>query len=121
VSDPRAVVDEFVGGLDGDTRRHAAGEWGITVEAAGAPLHVGVTVRDGLFQAQAHVAEADVFDPHVLLHFNRQVPLVRFSHTRAGEVWLQGELPLAAVNESELDRFLGLLVRVATEAREAVA
>lgn len=112
-------MDEFVAALDGETRRHAAGEWGITVEAAGAPLHVGVAVRDGLFRAQAHVADADVIDPHVLLHYNRQVPLVRFSHTRAGEVWLQGELPLSAVDARELDRFLGLLVRVATEAREA--
>lgn len=112
-------MDEFVAALDGDTRRHAAGEWGITVEAAGAPLHVGLAVREGLFRAQAHVADAGAVDPHVLLHYNRQVPLVRFSHTRAGEVWLQGELPVAAVDEAQLDRFLGLLVRVATEAREA--
>jgi hypothetical protein len=45
------------------------------------------------------------------------VPLVRFSHTRAGETWIQGELPPAAVSASELDRFLGLLVLAATQAR----
>jgi hypothetical protein len=120
VSDPAAVLDAFVAALDGETRRLGPGEWGMTVDAAGSPLHVGVALREGLLRAQAQVAEPGALDPHTLLHWNRQVPLVRFSHTRAGEVWRQGELPPAAVTPRELDRFLGLLVRVATEAREAV-
>jgi hypothetical protein len=125
MSGPREVVDGYVAALEGETRRLAADEWGLTLEAGGWPLHVGVALRDGLLRAQTQVAEAGALDPHTLLHWNRQVPLVRFSHTRAGEVWLQGELPLAVLTErepgeAELDRFLGLLVRVATEAREAV-
>jgi hypothetical protein len=117
MSDVRAVVDQFVTSLDGDTRRVADGEWGITVDAAGWPLHVGLALRDGLLRAQAAVASAGALDPSDLLRWNRQVPLVRFSHTRAGETWIQGELPLPAVTAAELDRFLGLLVLAATQAR----
>ncbi len=121
MSGPRDVVDGYIAALDGETRHLAPGEWGLTVDAGGWPLHVGVTLREGLLRAQAQVVEAGALDPGDLLRWNRQVPLVRFSHTRAGEVWVQGELPMAAVNAVELDRLLGLLVRVATEAREAVA
>lgn len=113
----RAVVDDFVASLDGDTRRVADGEWGITVDAAGWPLHVGLALRDGLLRAQAEVAGPGALEPEDLLRWNRQVPFVRFSHTRAGEVWIQGELPPAAVSARELDRFLGLLVLAATQAR----
>ncbi|MCW3063109.1 MAG: hypothetical protein JWN32_281 [Solirubrobacterales bacterium] len=117
MSDVRAVVDQFVASLDGETRRVADGEWGISVDAAGWPLHVGLALRDGLLRAQAAVASPGALDPSDLLRWNRQVPLVRFSHTRAGETWIQGELPLAAVSAAELDRFLGLLVLAATQAR----
>ena len=43
---------------------------------------------------------------------------MRFAHTGAGEVYVMGEVPVAAVDEAMLDRFLGLLVRTATMARE---
>jgi hypothetical protein len=115
--DVHAVVDDFVASLEGDTRRVARGEWGITVDAAGWPLHVGLALRDGLLRAQAAVAAPGVLDPSDLLRWNRQVALVRFSHTRAGETWIQGELPLVAVSAAELDRLLGLLVLAATQAR----
>ena len=59
--------------------------------------------------------------PETLLRWNRGLPLVRFTHTGAGAVWVEGDLPLAAVSPDRLDRFLGLLVRVATQAREAAA
>ena len=71
----------------------AFAEWGITVDAAGWPLHVGVAIRDGLLRAQAQVIEPDRIDPHDLLRWNRQIPFVRFAHTRDGEVWIQGDLP----------------------------
>jgi hypothetical protein len=119
--DPRQVVDGFIAALDGDTRRLAADEWGVSVEAGGWPLHVGVALRDGLLRAQAQVAAPGALDPHTLLHWNRQVPLVRFSHTSEGEVWVQTELPPSAITARELDRVLGLLVRVAGEAREVAA
>jgi hypothetical protein len=117
---PSAEIDAYLQGLEGDVRRLAEGEWGLTVDAGGWPLHVGVAIRDGLLRAQAQVADPGALDPEALLRWNRQVPLVGFGLTRSGEVWLGGELPLAAVDAVQLDRFLGLLVRVAHEAREGI-
>jgi Putative bacterial sensory transduction regulator len=117
--DPRTVVEAYIADLEGETRQVAFAEWGITVDAAGWPLHVGVALRDGVLRAQAQVIEAGRIDPHDLLRWNRQVPFVRFAHTRDGEVWIQGDLPLVAVSPAELDRFLGLLVLTATQARQA--
>jgi putative sensory transduction regulator len=114
-----AAIDAYLATLEGETRRVAAGEWGLTVDAAGWPLHVGVALRDGLLRAQAEVVGPGRIDDHVVLHWNRSLPLVRFSHTGAGAVWVQGDLPLEAVSANRLDGFLGLLVRVATQAREA--
>lgn len=117
--DPRSVVDAYIAGLDGETRQVAFAEWGITVDAAGWPLHVGVAIRDGVLRAQAQVIEPGRIDSHDLLRWNRQIPFLRFAHTRDGEVWIQGDLPLVAVSPAELDRFLGLLVLSATQARQA--
>ncbi len=119
--DTTTVVDAFISALEGDTRRVADREWGLTVEAAGWPLHVGVAIRDGLLRAQAEVVEPGRIDPHVLLHWNRSLPLARFSHTGAGAVWVQADLPVEAVDADRLDGFLGLVVRVATQAREATS
>jgi hypothetical protein len=117
--DPRTVVDAYIAGLEGETRQVAFAEWGISVDAGGWPLHVGVAIRDGVLRAQAQVIEADRIDSHDLLRWNRQIPFLRFAHTRDGEVWIQGDLPLVAVSPAELDRFLGLLVLSATQARQA--
>ena len=118
-ADPRTVVEAYVGSLEGDARTVGYAEWGLTLDAAGWPLHVGVAIRDGVLRAQAQVVEAGRIDPHDLLRWNRQIPFVRFGHTAAGEVWIQGDLPLSAVTPAELDRFLGLLVLSATQARQA--
>lgn len=115
----RDVVNRYLSALEGDTRRVADGEWGLSVEAGGWPLHVGVALRDGLLRAQAEVVGAGALDPHVLLHWNRGLPLARFTETGAGDVWVEADLPLEAVTEERLDGFLGLVVRVATQAREA--
>ena len=117
----RDAVDAYLGTLEGETRRVADGEWGLTVDAAGWPLHVGVALRDGLLRAQAEVVGAGAIDPHVLLHWNRGLPLVRFSETGAGDVWVQADLPLEAVSPQRLDGFLGLLVQIATRARQAAS
>ena len=93
-TDAAAAIETYLAALDGETRRVAPGEWGLTVDAAGWPLHVGVALRDGLLRAQAEVVEPGRIDDHVLLHWNRSLPLVRFSHTGAGAVWVQGDLPL---------------------------
>jgi hypothetical protein len=121
MSDPRTVVNGFVSSLEGETRQVAPGEWGITVDAAGWPLHVGVAIREGLLRAQAAVAGPGQLDEHDLLRWNRTVPLIRFAHTRDGEVWVQVDLPLSAVTPAELDRVLGLLVLSATQARQHAA
>jgi Putative bacterial sensory transduction regulator len=117
--EPADVVDEYIAGLDGDTRRVAPAEWGLTVDAAGWPLHVGVALRDGLLRAQGEVVGPGQLAPETLLRWNRGLPLVRFTHTGAGAVWVEGDLPQTAISPDQLDRFLGLLVRVATQAREA--
>ena len=117
--DPRSIVAAYIESLEGETRTVAFAEWGITVDAGGWPLHVGVAIRDGVLRAQAAVMEPDRLEPHDLLRWNRQIPFLRFSHTSAGEVWIQGDLPLVAVSLKELDRFLGLLVLSATQARQA--
>ena len=88
------------------------------MDAAGWPLHVGVAIRDGLLRAQAEVVGPDSIDPHTLLHWNRGLPHARFTETRAGDVWVEADLPLEAVTAERLDGFLGLVVRVATQARE---
>jgi hypothetical protein len=119
--DPGAVVDQYIAALEGDTRQVAPGEWGLTVDAAGWPLHVGVALRDGLLRAQGEVVGPGQLPPETLLRWNRGLPLVRFTHTGAGAVWVEGDLPQAAVSPEQLDRFLGLLVRVATQAREAAS
>jgi putative sensory transduction regulator len=118
--DAAAAIEAYLDALDGETRRVASGEWGLSLDAAGWPLHVGVALRDGLLRAQAEVVEPGRIDDHVLLHWNRSLPLVRFSHSGAGAVWVQGDLPLEAVSAKRLDEFLGLLVRVAIQARESV-
>jgi hypothetical protein len=64
------------------------------------------------------VLPAGLIDPHQLLYWNRQAPLVSFAENRAGEVFLCGELPLEALEIETLDRFLGLLLSSATRARE---
>lgn len=114
----RDVVDAYLAALEGETRRVADGEWGISVEAAGWPLHVGVALRDGLLRAQAEVLRPGAIDPHVLLRWNRGLPHARFTETGAGDVWVEADLPLEAVTPERLDGFLGLVVRVATQARE---
>ena len=116
---PEDVVDRYVADLDGDVRRVSAHEWGISVDSAGWPLHVGVSLRDGLLRAQAEVVGPDRLDPLTLLRWNRGLRLVRFSHTSSGAVYVEGELPAEAVVLARVDGFLGLLVRVATQAREA--
>jgi hypothetical protein len=120
-TDAAAAIETYLEALDGETRRVAASEWGLSVDAAGWPLHVGVALRDGLLRAQAEVLEPGRIDDHVLLHWNRSLPLVRFSHSGAGAVWVQGDLPVEAVSAERLDGFLGLLVRVAIQAREAAS
>lgn len=115
-----ARVRAYLDSLDIDVREVAPGEWGLVLEAAGYALEVGVAVRGELLRAQAAVLPAGLIDPHQLLYWNRQAPFVCFAENMAGEVFVCGELPIAALDHETLDRFLGLLLASATRAREFV-
>jgi hypothetical protein len=111
------TVDQYLQSLDAEARRVSETEWGLTVEAAGWPLHIGVAWRDGLLRAQAEVLGPDQLNDHELLFRNRGLVLVRYAHTSAGDVYVHGELPPELVSSSWLDRLLGMLVDAAVVAR----
>jgi hypothetical protein len=104
--------------LEAEVREIAPGEWGLVLDAAGYVLDVGLTIRGSLLRAQAAVLPQGLIDPHQLLYWNRQAPLVCFAENQAGEVFVCGELPLPSLDTEMLDRFLGLLLASATRARE---
>jgi hypothetical protein len=120
-----SVVDEYVSTLPGETRRLGHGEWGITLpteQGAGWPLDVGLRVADELLRVQAFALAADdAVNPWNFLHWNRGTRIVRFSCTRAGDIWVQGDVPVAAVDDRMVDRLLGLVVEGAVMARSAMS
>jgi hypothetical protein len=115
-----AAVEESLRESGVSWRFVAPGEWGLTVPAGGWDLHVGLALRGGMLAAQAEVLGPGVASERALLRRNRTLRMVRFSMTAAGAVYVQGELPEAAVVPSEVDRLLGLLVAAAEEVRGAV-
>ncbi len=116
-----AAIEACLASGGADWRRVAPGEWGLRADAAGWPLDVGLALRGGLLRAQAEVLAPGRSDPRELLRRNRRLVLVRFGQTRAGAVWIAGELPAAAVSAVEVDRLLGLLVQAADDVRSAAA
>ena len=104
--------------LETHARPVAPGQWRLVLDSAGYVLEVAVAVRGMLLRAEAAVLPAGVIDPHQLLFWNRQAPLVCFAENEAGEIFVSGELPLASLDTEMLDRFLGLLLALATRARE---
>src|SRR5438270_11951571 len=116
----QARVTRFFDSLQSDVHEAAPGEWGLELDAAGFPLHVGVAIRGAMLRAQAAVLPPGVIDPHQLLYWNRQAPFVCFAENRAGEVYVCGELPLESLDAETLDQFLGLLLASAARAREFV-
>ena len=58
-------------------------------------------------QAYAHPAREDL-DPAVFLQWNRQTRIVRLALTRSGDVWVMGDIPVQAVDETQVDRLFGL-------------
>jgi hypothetical protein len=115
---PADRVARFMSSLESEVHEAAPGEWGLVLDAAGYTLNVGVAIRGTLLRAQAAVLPAGLIDPHQLLYWNRQAPLVCFAENQAGEVFVCGELPLEGLQTETLDRFLGLLLASATRARE---
>ncbi len=119
-SSPAEQVESFLSSLDTEVRTVGSGEWGVTLDAAGYVLDVGVAIRGPLLRARAAVLPPGLIDPHQLLYWNRQAPFVCFAENRAGEVFVTGEIPLESLSSEMLDRFLGLLLASATRAREFV-
>src|SRR2546423_6338074 len=119
------VVDQYVSGLPGDTRRLGHAEWGITLRpeaAAGHPLDLGVRIADEMLLAQAFALPAqEGLDPWVFLHWNRQTRFIRMACTRSGDIWVHGDLPVQCVDERVVDRLLGLVVEGATAVRSYAA
>ena len=119
------VVDAYLAGFDGRSRRLSDAEWGLTVppdSAGGYPLEVGVRIADGMLRAQAPAAAFDeAFDPWMLLWWNRQTRYVRFGCTRSREIWVHADLPAESVDERLIDRLLGLLVEGAVAVRDYAA
>ncbi|MDQ5808852.1 MAG: hypothetical protein M3320_09270, partial [Actinomycetota bacterium] len=83
-------MSEFLGSLEAPSRQVAPGEWGLTVDAAGWPLHVGLAFRDGLLRVQCEAVGPGQVGEHELLFRNRGLVLVRYAHTGAGAVWVHG-------------------------------
>jgi hypothetical protein len=115
---PAGRIARYMSSLEAEVREIAPGEWGLVLDAAGYVLDVGLTIRGSLLRAQAAVLPQGLIDPHQLLYWNRQAPLVCFAENQAGEVFVCGELPLPSLDTEMLDRFLGLLLASATRARE---
>ena len=105
--------------LGAEHRSPAPGEWGLTLpEVGGHPLHVGLREDGGLLRVQAEACPAAwAPDAHWLLHRNRLGELVRFTHTSGGDVWVQADLPLAALDAALVERVLALVVVAVQDAR----
>jgi hypothetical protein len=118
--EPADRVDAYLSELGAPIVRDAVGEWSMTLEAADHPLGVELAVRGLLLRAEAAVLAPSLIDPGQLLFWNRQAPLVCFACNAAGEVLVCGEVPLQSLDLEMLDRFLGLLLASATQARQFV-
>jgi hypothetical protein len=115
------LITDYIDALPGDSRRVADGEWGVTIDeerAGGWPLDVGLRLADGLLRVQAFALPyKEGLDFGQVLHWNRQTRMARFSCTRSGDIWVQGDLPAEVVNAELLDRLLGLVVEGALNVR----
>jgi hypothetical protein len=116
------VADAYIQALPGERRRIAHAEWGFSLaaeQAGGWPLDVGVRIADGLLTVKAHaLTDSELVDPWMLLWWNRSTRMVRFGATQGQEIWVHGDLPVAAVDEVGLDRLLGLVVEGAVAVRD---
>lgn len=115
------LVERYLAGLPGGWRRLADGHWGVSVDAAGWRLDVGLAIRRGVLRAQAEALPPDRVDPHELLYRNRQLRLVRYTHAADGTVWVEADLPAESTTEALVDRLLGSVVAAATVIREWAA
>jgi hypothetical protein len=120
------VVQEFLAAVPHlEARRLAHAEWGLSIPGerlGGQSLDVGLTVAGGLVRVKAPVlASADGVDPWMLLWWNRQTRYVRFGCTQARELWVHADLPAPGLDETALDRLLGLVAEAALAVRRHAA
>lgn len=102
-------IDSYIAEVGG--RRLAAGEWGLQIDG----VEIGLRASRGLLRAQAWAAPANAFEPLDLLRRNRSSELVHYAATKAGDVWVVGDLP--ATDDAPVDRLLGALVEAVTALR----
>jgi hypothetical protein len=120
-----AAVDEveaYLASVPGlSVRRLAHAEWGVEVpgeEVGGDPIEASVRIADGLVRVQALAlfAGGDL-DPWMLLWWNRQTRMVRFSCTRSRDIWVHADIPVSDAGERGIDRLLGLVTEAVIAVR----
>jgi hypothetical protein len=120
-----AAVDEVEAYLSSmpalEARRLAHTEWGIVVpgdEVGGDPIEASLRIADRLLRVQALALHAATdLDPWMLLWWNRQTRVVRFGCSRARDIWVHGDVPVAALDEPGIDRLLGLITEAVIAVR----
>ena len=113
-------VSRCLASLEVAAEAAGSGRWRLALDSAGYPLTLELELRGPLLRARAAVLPPDLIEPHQLLYWNQQAPLVCFAENRAGELLVCGEIPVASLDAEMLDRFLGLLLASATRARQFV-
>jgi hypothetical protein len=119
-------VEAYVSSMPGlRARRLSHAEWGIVVpgdNVGGNAIEASLRIADGLLRVQALALHgAGDLDPWMLLWWNRQTRVVRFGCTRARDIWVHGDLPVAAVDEPGIDRLLGLITEAVMAVRAHAA
>jgi hypothetical protein len=120
-----AALDEIEAYLDSmpdlQVRRLAHTEWGVVIpgESVGRePIEASMRLADQLLRVQALALHAaDYLDPWMLLWWNRQTRLVRFGCSRARDIWVHGDISVAAVDEVGVDRLFGLITEAVVAVR----
>jgi len=121
-----AAVDEVEAYLSSmpalTVRRLAHAEWGIVIpgeSVAGDPIEASLRIADRLLRVQALALHAATdLDPWMLLWWNRQTRMVRFGCSRARDIWVHGDIPVAAVDELGVDRLMGLVTEAVVAVRD---
>ena len=78
-------------------------------------------VVDAYLAGEPALRARRLVDPWMLLWWNRQTRMVRFACTRGKDIWVHADLPVAAADESGVDRLLGLVVEAAVAVRDRAA
>lgn len=108
----RAVVARYLSSVDLPHQAVGDHEWSLILGGdSGMLLSVNLTVGDytlGLFCFYMRAPDENVCDVYRLL-LRKQLDMyaVKFCLEDDGDLYLKAEIPLAAMNEQELDRLLG--------------